>query len=92
LFGSIFFYRVFGRFVARGVQKRDKQKSRENLLSSQKNKLLTYVTFFFFAAPLGFVCGRDTRSGLRRGGARRGVLVFRAYRVVDKRLCVCGGP
>jgi hypothetical protein len=31
-----FFHRVFGRFVTRGVQKRDKKKSRENLLSSQK--------------------------------------------------------
>jgi cytochrome b subunit of formate dehydrogenase len=31
-----FFNRVFGRFVTRGVQKRDKKKSRENLLSSQK--------------------------------------------------------
>jgi hypothetical protein len=35
LFCSIFFYRVFGRFVTRGVQKRDKNKSRENLLSLQ---------------------------------------------------------
>jgi hypothetical protein len=49
-----FVYRVFGRFVTRGVQKRDKQKSRENILSSQKKQLLTSVTFFFFAAPLGF--------------------------------------
>jgi hypothetical protein len=52
LFGSIFFNRVFGRFVTRGVQKRDKKKSREILLSFQKKHSLTYVTFFFFAAPL----------------------------------------
>jgi hypothetical protein len=46
LFCSIFFYRVFGRSVTRGVQKRDKKKSRENLLSFQKKYLLTYVTFY----------------------------------------------
>jgi hypothetical protein len=48
LFCSIFFYRVFGRFVTRGVQKRHKKKSRENLLSFQKKHSLTYVAFFFF--------------------------------------------
>jgi hypothetical protein len=49
-----FFHRVFGRFVTRGVQKRDKKKSRENLLSLQKRYLLTYLRrFFFSAAPLG---------------------------------------
>jgi hypothetical protein len=31
-----FFYCVFGRFVTRGVQKRDLKRSRGNLLSSQK--------------------------------------------------------
>ena len=43
-----FFYRVFGRFVTRGVQKRHKKKSRENLLSFQKKYLLTYVALFYF--------------------------------------------
>jgi hypothetical protein len=53
LFCSIFFYSVLGRFVTRGVQKRDKKKSRENLLGFQNKHLLTYVSFFFFfAAPL----------------------------------------
>jgi hypothetical protein len=50
-FVRFFFNRVFGRFVTRGVQKRDKKKSRENLLSFQKKYLLTYVTFFFFSRP-----------------------------------------
>jgi hypothetical protein len=51
----MFFYRVFGRFVTRGVQKRDKKKSRENLLSFQKTKkIVTYLRqFFVFVAPLG---------------------------------------
>jgi hypothetical protein len=49
-----FFNRVFGRFVTGNVQKRDKKKSRENLLSLQKKYSLTYVVFFlFFAVPLG---------------------------------------
>jgi hypothetical protein len=47
LFCSIFFDRVFGRFVTRGVQKRHKKKSRENLLS-----LLTSLFFLsFHGAP-----------------------------------------
>jgi hypothetical protein len=45
-FVRFFFYRVFGRFVTRGVQKRDKKKSRENLLSFQK-KYLLFFSFFF---------------------------------------------
>jgi hypothetical protein len=54
LFCSIFFYRVFRRFLTRGVQKRHKKKSRGNLLSFQKKHSLTYVAFFFFffTAPL----------------------------------------
>jgi hypothetical protein len=60
-FVRFFFNRVFGRFVTRGVQKRDKKKSRENLLSCQKKYLLTYVTFFFFFSrpplcPITCVC------------------------------------
>jgi hypothetical protein len=47
-FVRFFFNRVFGRFVTRGVQKRDKKKSRENLLSSFQKKELTYLRHFFF--------------------------------------------
>jgi hypothetical protein len=58
LFCSIFFYRVFGRLVTRGVQKRHKTNLRENLLSFQKKHPLTYVVFFFFfhGAPCPLHC------------------------------------
>jgi hypothetical protein len=41
--------------VTRGVQKRHKKKSRENLLSFQKKHSLTYIAFFYFFSrrPLG---------------------------------------
>jgi hypothetical protein len=48
-----FFYRVLGRFVTRGVQKRNKGSSKTQQSSRQKNSkyLLTYVTAFFHGAP-----------------------------------------
>jgi hypothetical protein len=56
-FVRFFFNRVFGRFVTRGVQKRHKKKSAENLLSFQiPKKALTHLRRFFcfvFTAPLG---------------------------------------
>jgi hypothetical protein len=48
-----FFYRVFGRFVTRGVQKRDKQKPRKVFRSRQKSSYLLTSRFPFFTAPLG---------------------------------------
>jgi hypothetical protein len=52
LFCSIFFYRVFGRFVTRGVQKRDKKKIARKSPQLPK-KVLTYLRhfFFFFRGP-----------------------------------------
>jgi hypothetical protein len=46
-----FFCHVFGRFVTRGVQKRDKKKSRENPLSFQKKHLLTSLPPPLFHSP-----------------------------------------
>jgi hypothetical protein len=46
LFCSVFVYRVFGRFITRGVQKNAIKKSRFFFRSRQKKYLLTYVTFF----------------------------------------------
>jgi hypothetical protein len=71
-FVRFFFYRVFGRFVTRGVQKRHNKKSRENLLSFQKKHSLTYVAFFFFFSrrPLNWVWpghGRKHPSPLKQG-------------------------
>jgi hypothetical protein len=84
LFCSIFFYRVFafGRFVTRGVQKRDKKKSRENLLSFQKKYLLTYVTFFFsFSRPPllddGHAPRADVKAGVEQGASERACLGLR---------------
>jgi hypothetical protein len=65
-----FFNRVFGHFVTRRVQKHDKKKTHENLLSSQKKHLLTYVTFFFFAAPLGGALSNLVSAG-EDGGEER---------------------
>jgi hypothetical protein len=56
----LFFYRVFGRFVTRGVQKRDKTKSRNFFRSRQKKQLPTCVTFF--TAPLA-TANRDPKEG-----------------------------
>jgi hypothetical protein len=50
-FVRFFFYRVFGRSMTRGVQKRHKKKSRENLLSFQKKYLLLLLTSLFFFFP-----------------------------------------
>jgi hypothetical protein len=52
LFDSIFFNRVFGRFVTRGVQKRDK-KNRAKISSAPKksSSLLASLFFFFHGAP-----------------------------------------
>jgi hypothetical protein len=82
LFCSIFLNRVFGRFVTRGVQKRDKKKSRENLLSFQKKYLLTYVTFFFF-----FFRGPPWSGLLCRTCARRAVPVI--YKLYTTRCVYC---
>jgi hypothetical protein len=51
-FRSIFFYRVFGRFAARGVQKRDKT-NRAKITSAFKKgtHLLTSLFFCFFRGP-----------------------------------------
>jgi lauroyl/myristoyl acyltransferase len=48
-----FFYRVFGRFVTRGVKKRDK-KNRRNFPAAAKKStyLLTSLFGGFFTAPL----------------------------------------
>jgi hypothetical protein len=50
LFGSIFVYRVFGRFVTRGVQKCDKQ-NRAKISSAPKKSThsLTSLFFLFFS-------------------------------------------
>jgi hypothetical protein len=69
-----FFYRVFGRFVTRGVQKRFKKKSRENIPSStvtpkKSSYLLASLFIFFLAAPLG--AWRETcRAGVLGARAR----------------------
>jgi hypothetical protein len=73
LFCSIFFNRVFGRFVTRGVQKRDQKKSHENLLSFQKKYLLTYVAsfFIFLRRPLGLPPAASGVGARRTRGAQR---------------------
>jgi hypothetical protein len=69
-----FFYRVFGRFVTRRVQKRDK-KSALFFRSRQKKYLLAVRHFFFKRpplVPLPFFPGRQGRGTYHKRGAARG--------------------
>jgi hypothetical protein len=51
-----FFNRVFGRFVTRGVQKRDKKIARKSpQLPKKAVTYLRHFIFIFFAAPLVLV-------------------------------------
>jgi hypothetical protein len=59
----VFFYRVFGRFVTRGVQKRDQKKRAK--ISSAAKKVSTYVTFLFSHGarrPLVTTNGRRSKA------------------------------
>jgi hypothetical protein len=59
-----FFLSRFWAFRNKGSSKTRLKKSRENLLSSQKKQLLTYVAFFFFSRrPLGGT-SNDARVGI----------------------------
>jgi hypothetical protein len=74
LFCSIFFPRVFGRFLSRGVQKRKDKKKSQNFFRGRQKKELTYLLrthlliltslFFFLTAPLGpWLCAASELLG-----------------------------